>query len=567
MGFFDMVGVASILPLLAVISNPAIVQENQYLKQIYEFIGLTDTHRFIVFLSVGSFFFLVFSQSFKSVTMYALTKFSRMRGFSISALLMSHYLRQPYVWFLGRHSAELGKSVISQIDGLVTGVINPAVRLMASVSVAAFLIVALLIVNPVAALAGMLIVGGSYFVLFAFSRLYLLRIGKKRVHANEQRFRSVQETFGVIKEIKLNGSENNYIENFRGPARHFARVETNAMLLQQVPRFILELIVFGSMLFFIVILLVTMEGRVEHVLPTLGVFAFAGVRMFPALQMIYRSLSSMRFNQPSLTAIYEDIRDIRDDGDADAEPLGLRERLEFKDVHFTYPGAERPALAGLDVTVEACTTVGIVGSTGAGKTTAVDLLLGLLEPEAGELRVDGMPIDGRNRRGWQRSLGYVPQHIFLLDDTIAANIALGVRKPDIDMAKVERAARVAGLHDFVVSELPDGYLTTVGERGVRFSGGQRQRIGIARALYHDPAVLVLDEATSALDNVTEKAVIDAVHDLVHAKTVIMIAHRLTTVERCDKIIMLERGRCVAEGPYRMLIEESRSFRELAAAAG
>ena len=234
-------------------------------------------------------------------------------------------------------------------------------------------------------------------------------------------------------------------------------------------------------------------------------------------------------------------------------------------MHYAYPQAERPAVQGMSLAIPARSTVGIVGGTGAGKTTTVDIMLGLLMPDRGTLSVDGIPISHENLRAWQRSIGYVPQQIFLADDTVAANIAFGRAAADIDQAAVERAARIAELHDFVMRELPDGYATKVGERGVRLSGGQRQRIGIARALYHDPDVLILDEATSALDNLTERAVMDAVHNLGHAKTIVMIAHRLSTVRECDTIFMLEGGRVVAEGSYDELIASNRQFRALAGA--
>jgi ABC-type multidrug transport system fused ATPase/permease subunit len=255
-----------------------------------------------------------------------------------------------------------------------------------------------------------------------------------------------------------------------------------------------------------------------------------------------------------------------DRSSAAATPLRLTGRLELVDVHYSYPKAERAALEGLDLAIEANTTVGIVGGTGAGKTTTVDVILGLLVPQAGELRVDGVPVIAANRRAWQNSIGYVPQAIFLTDDSVAANIAFGLPPEEIDHAAVERAARIAELHDFVTDELPDGYATRVGERGVRLSGGQRQRIGIARALYHDPDVLILDEATSALDNLTEKAVMDAVHNLGHAKTIVLIAHRLSTVRDCDTIFMLERGRVIAQGRYDALLETSQKFRAMAAGA-
>jgi ABC-type multidrug transport system fused ATPase/permease subunit len=237
-------------------------------------------------------------------------------------------------------------------------------------------------------------------------------------------------------------------------------------------------------------------------------------------------------------------------------------KLEFQDVYYSYPTGTAPALNGVSLTIPAWSMVGFVGRTGAGKTTAVDLLLGLLEPSAGQLLVDNTPITGANRRAWQRSVGYVPQHIFIADDTVAANIAFGVEREEIDMGAVEVAARIANLHEFVVYELEHGYDTVLGERGIRLSGGQRQRVGIARALYRDPDVIIMDEATSALDNITERAVMDAVTNLHNRKTTILVAHRLTTVQRCDKIFVFDGGAVVASGPYGQLVEENEQFRAM-----
>jgi ABC-type multidrug transport system fused ATPase/permease subunit len=246
------------------------------------------------------------------------------------------------------------------------------------------------------------------------------------------------------------------------------------------------------------------------------------------------------------------------------EPLRLHEKLELREVAYAYPNAERPALSGLSLTIPARSSVGIVGGTGAGKTTAMDLLLGLLAPSEGAVSVDGVEIEGDvGRRAWRRSIGYVPQHIFLSDDTVASNIAFGLPVEEIDMVAVERAARMAELHDFVMKELPGGYQTLVGDRGARLSGGQRQRIGIARALYHDPDVLIMDEATSALDNVTERAVIEAMNRLGGDKTVVMVAHRLSTVRDCDLIFLLEHGKVGAQGSFDELLEISPAFRDMA----
>ena len=334
-----------------------------------------------------------------------------------------------------------------------------------------------------------------------------------------------------------------------------------------MPRHALEALAIGGILIVTLVLLTTESGEFSRVFPVLVLFAFAGLRLLPAIQKLYSNVASLRFSGPALDALYADLEPTRAAVAVPlvtkGEPLPLRQRLELRNVTYTYPNAERPALSNLSLTIPAKSTVGFVGSTGAGKTTIVDVILGLLEPQKGEIVVDGVSITSENYHCWRQSIGYVPQHIFLADESVAANIALGAPPNKIDMQAVEEAARVAELHDFVIRELPQEYQTKVGERGVRLSGGQRQRIGIARALYHDPDVLLLDEATSALDNITERAVIDAVRNLAHRKTILIIAHRLTTVRICDELFLLERGRLKAQGTYSDLRKADREFRQMA----
>ena len=319
------------------------------------------------------------------------------------------------------------------------------------------------------------------------------------------------------------------------------------------------------------LLLAAEDGQLSTVLPLIALYTFAGYRLMPALQKIYASLSQLRFGQPALDALHRDM--VETEQVNVCEPLNansksqqvihLNEFIELDNINYSYPEAAQATLNNLSLTIPVHSTVGLVGSTGAGKTTVVDLILGLLEPQQGQLKIDGKPISGQEIRSWQRNIGYVPQSIFLSDDSVAANIAFGVAPDKIDYSEVERAAKIAELHEFVINEMPQGYSTLVGERGVRLSGGQRQRIGIARALYHDPEVLVLDEATSALDNLTEKAVMDAVHNLNNRKTIILIAHRLSTVRECSIIFMLDHGELIAQGSYSELINEHEQFRAMA----
>jgi len=349
--------------------------------------------------------------------------------------------------------------------------------------------------------------------------------------------------------------------------KHQATVQT----INQLPQFAIQTIAISGVL---VIILYQMmrKGTDYETLSLLALYAVAGYRVLPALQRIYQATAQMQFAGPAVDFLYRDL--VQAFGESteaklrqDQQPLRLLRKLEFQDVSYSYPAGHAPALNGVTLTIPAWSTVGFVGRTGAGKTTAVDLLLGLLEPTAGQLSVDGVPITGVNKRAWQRSVGYVPQHIFIADDSVAANIAFGVDREEIDMGAVERAARVANLHEFVTEELELGYDTMLGERGIRLSGGQRQRVGIARSLYRDPDAIIMDEATSALDNITERAVMDAVSNLHSRKTTILVAHRLTTVQRCDTIFVFDYGTIIASGTYGQLFEENEQFRAMVNSVG
>ena len=334
-------------------------------------------------------------------------------------------------------------------------------------------------------------------------------------------------------------------------------------VISQLPRFALEIITFGGMLL-VLLYLMSKSGTFISALPIIALYAFAGYRLMPALQQIFNSGVQLRFTVPALNNLYYDLKSLKSHRATESQDtLLLSNNITLSHIHYKYPNASLTALKDISFSIRAFSTVGIVGTTGSGKTTTVDMILGLLEAQQGTLEVDGKQINYKNRRAWQRSVGYVPQKIFLTDDTIAANIAFGLDPKEINLEAVEHASKVANLHDFVVDELPLKYQTTVGENGIRLSGGQRQRIGIARALYHNPQLLILDEATSALDNLTEQAVMEAVHKLRKNITIILIAHRLSTVKKCDNILLLEKGELKAQGTFEKLIEASDRFRSTA----
>jgi len=569
MSLLDVIGVAAIIPFLAVLSDPEVIQDRALLAFIYDTVPHSGKDNFLFILGLAVLILVSISLAFKALTMYSLVRFSTMRNYSISSRLLENYLSQPYSWFLSRNSADMGKSILSEVDQVIQASVIPAVTLLAHLAVVAALTSLLFYLEPLVMVTAVGLIGGSYILVFLGIRGLLSRIGEERVKANGKRFQCANEAIGGIKEVKLLGLETEYIRRFKQPAHVFARTQAIGTIIGQLPRYILELVAFGGMLLLLLFLLTRSQGRIEDLVPVIGVFAFAGVRMFPAIQQVYLSFTKIRFGRYALDALHRDLAKSSPVtfSKKATQPLKLDRTLELRGINFCFPGADRNAINDLDLKIPAKSITGIVGGSGAGKTTLIDIILGLLIPQTGDLFVDDSRIDDANRTSWQRGLGYVPQYIFLVDASIASNVAFGIPNSQVDLAAVERACKLAELHTFIIDELPKGYDTIVGERGIRLSGGQRQRIGIARALYHNPDVLVLDEATSALDNVTESTVIDAVQNLTGEKTIIVVAHRLSTIRNCDQIAILSEGHVKALGTYDVLLETSPEFRQLAEAGG
>jgi len=567
MAMLDMLGVASIMPLMAVLTRPELVETNEILKLMFEastIIGIENNQQFL--FALGAFFVVLFitSLAFKALTNYATLRFTQMRVLSISKRLVESYLSQPYSWFLNRNSSELGKTILSEVGMIVGNGIKPMMNLIAQAAVIFTLLILLILVDPKLTLIICFTFSLAYGIIYKFSRNYLEVIGKERYKNNQLRFAAISEAFGAAKEIKVGGLEQAYIKRFEHPSKIYAKHEISSQMIRQLPRYALEAIAFGGMLLVILYLMKRSGGEFVLVIPVLTVYALAGYRFIPALQNIYASVTQLRYAEPAINEVYNDIKSL---GSFNIEEnktiLQFSKNITLNHIYFQYPESSKTALKDVHINIPVNTTVGLVGSTGSGKTTVVDVVLGLLEAQKGTLEIDGKIINENNRRDWQRSIGYVPQFIYLADDTVAANIAFGIDPKNIDDDAMLRAAKIANLHEFVISELPKKYGTYIGERGVRLSGGQRQRIGIARALYHSPKLLVLDEATSALDNITEKAVMEAVNNLDKNITIILIAHRLSTVKKCDMIYLLEKGEIKQKGTFQELIQLSDHFKESA----
>ena len=563
MALLDMIGVASILPFMAVLTNPSLVDTNLFLNFLFttsSVFGVSDNQQFLFILGLLVFIMIVVSLLFKAVTTYAMLRFMRMREYSIGKRLVEGYLNQPYSWFLDRNSAELGKNILSEVTQILANSIMPFMEIIAKGAVSIAIIILLITVDPKIALIVGFLFSGLYFLIFFSIKGYLNRIGNERLESNKSRFVVVNEAFGAAKEIKVSGLEKIYINLFSNPAYIFARTTASQGIIAQIPRFILESLAFGGILL-IILYKMAQTGNFNSILPIFSLYIFAGYRLMPAIQQIYSSFTSLTFSAPALEKLYNDLKNLKPITlNEDKSILPLNKSINLKNIHYNYPNTSRVSLKNINLEIPAKSTVGFVGSTGSGKTTLVDIILGLLEAQKGTLKIDEKVITKENTRSWQRSIGYVPQHIYLKDDSIAANIAFGVSHENINQKMLERASKIANLHNFVIEELPNQYQTSVGERGVRLSGGQRQRIGIARALYNNPQVLILDEATSALDNLTEQAVMEAVHNLGKDITIILIAHRLSTVKKCDTIFLLEKGELKEQGSFEELAKVSDHFR-------
>ena len=552
MALLDMIGIASILPFIAVLTNPSLIETNIFLNTIYQAsirFGVETDQEFLFFLGVLVFLILIISLTFKALTTYLQFRFVYMQEYSIGKRLVEGYLHQPYAWFLSRHSIDLGKTILSEVSQIIGNGIKPLMELVAK-SILTIVIVALLFsVDTKLTLIVGLSIGLAYLIVFYFVRNFLNQSGKERLISNQLRFTAVSEAFSAIKEVKVGGLEKVYIQSFSNPSQNFARTIASSLVIAQLPRFILEAIAFGGILLMILYKM-TQSGNFNNSLPIISLYVFAGYRLMPALQQIYTSLTQLTFVGPSINKLYLDLKNLKPfNTNHDEDILTFNKEINLHQIHYNYPNTSRTALKDINLNIPLKSTVGLVGSTGCGKTTTVDIILGLLEPQKGTLKVDEKVITKRNIRTWQRSIGYVPQHIYLSDDTIMANIAFGVDPKDINIDTIKKVAKIANLHQFVTEDLPKQYQTIIGERGVRLSGGQRQRIGIARALYHNPKVLVLDEATSALDNENEKIVMESINKLNKKITIILIAHRLNTVKNCDIIYKLDKGQVINQGKY------------------
>lgn len=549
---FETLGVGLVVPALALMSRADLVLRYPAIAPMLEALGNPSRGQLVV---LGMFTLAVvylLKALFLSFLTWRQMRFVYTLQADISQRLFVAYMRQPYSFHIQRNSAQLIRNAIREVDILTQNGVLQSLILTTEALVIAGVVLLLLYVEPAGALLafGALTLFGWGF--YRATRKSSLQWGRDRQLHDGMRIQHLQQGLGGIKDVKVLGREQEFVAQFGVHARGAARVGGLQQTMTLLPRLALEVV--AVLVLAVIVAVMVGQGRaVDELLPTLGLFAAAAFRVVPSANRLISAVQIIRNSLPAVEVLHEEIRGLEHVRVPAARGLHSRfaEALTFEDVEFAYPADDRPVVCGVTLRVAVGETVGIIGESGAGKSTLVDLLLGLLQPTRGAIRVDGVDIHV-DIRNWQDRLGYVPQTVYLTDDTLRRNIAFGLADSAIDDAAVWRAASLAQIDKFI-RDLPDGLDTKVGERGVRLSGGQLQRVGIARALYHDPDVLVLDEATSSLDTLTERGVMEAVRALHGEKTIVIVAHRLSTVEQCDRLFQMEQGRIVQAGKPAQLL--------------
>lgn len=562
----EVVGIGMIPAFIAIVADPERVMQHEVAGKLFAFLGITTSRELLIW--GGALLLVVFAVKNIYLTFYYYVQayYTYSRFYHISHRLMSSYMQAPYTFYLQRNTAELLRNTNQEVRIFINNVVNPSLVLAKAVFMALAIIMLLLVLEPVITLVVFLLLGPSVGGFLMLTQGRMKKYGTEEQEHRRGLIKSLNQGIGGIKDARVLNREVEFIEKFRYAAFRASTLMRAKEFISKIPMPIVETMAVAGMM--LIALIMVFQGReIATIIPVLALFGMAIVRLMPALQQITHTITKLRYNIVAIDPIYSDMHQLaeyRKTFLADRkkqEAVKLEQAIEADNIRYRYPESDEWALDGVSFSIKKGQSVAFTGPSGAGKTTIVDVLLGLLEPVEGKILLDGKNIQDQIS-AWQRNIGYIPQFIYLSDETLRSNIAFGVSDKEIDDKKIWEALRLANLDEFV-EKLPKGLDTIIGERGVRLSGGQRQRVGIARALYHDPQVLVMDEATSALDNSTEKQIISAIEQLRGDRTIITIAHRLTTVMNCDVIYYMRDGKIESQGTYDELILKNQSFRNLA----
>ncbi|MCH9644426.1 MAG: ABC transporter ATP-binding protein/permease [Gammaproteobacteria bacterium] len=555
MSLLSVVGIAVVIPFIMIAADPQSIFQNKKLLYVYNLFHFSSSVHFIFFIGVLAFLMLVLTNSMAAFTLWLSNRVAANIRAKITRTLYTIYLYKPYEFHIENNSASLANNLITLTEQFTQGYLFQLLQLITNAVLVLFITALVILANPEVALLTFLLFGGGYCLVYMCLKGMLQSKSEIMVTSGDAIYKLINESLGGIKDIKLKNNEAEFVKQSSPLLLQQAECRSVTQLMQSMPRYFIEAVAFGGI---ILITLVLMGHHSRHVIPVLGLYAYSGYRLLPALQAMFAGISQIKVSAASLDKVYDSVSDEENIqwGTNERSVVNCKKNMSFgrqfsvSALSYHYPGHHKSVLENVSLMINQNEMVGIIGETGAGKTTLIDIMLGLLRPTQGQLIVDDFVLDTNDKiQAWQKNLGYVPQFIFLADCSIRENIAFGLPADQINQVIVEQVARTAAIHDFVVNELPDGYDTLVGERGVKLSGGQIQRIGIARALYSQPSLLILDEATSSLDGKTESAVMEAVKRMRHQITIVIIAHRLSTVADCDRVYLMKQGRVIDQGCF------------------
>ena len=546
MSFLEVLSIASVAPFMSVVADQNLIKSNEYLNLISQFFSFNSSDKFIIFLGLFFLITLTISNAFIAFMNWSVNSFVYKLGSEISIRLLKKYISRPYSFFLKNNSVDLIKNILNEVDRVITGVIRPATIIFSKLFMVFTVFVFLAFISFEMATFSILVLGGIYFIVFKIFQRKIVEDGHLITALTSKRYKYSSDSIIGIKELKILGVEENFIKKFSESSNDYAKISARNIALSFIPRYFLEIVAFGGIILFVVFLISSGRENSE-IFPILSLYAVGGYRLIPALQQVYENYVLLKHNWIAFENLAFDLS-VDDDSPGDKKIL-FQKNIKFSNIKFNFTDAKRATLDINNLSINKGEVIGLIGKTGSGKTTLIDLMMGLHRPQEGSIHIDNEVLDESNIRSWQKIIGYVPQNIFLLDESIEKNIVFGRRKT-LDHELMSKTLELACLSEFI-EDLPQGVDSIVGDRGTKLSGGQRQRIGIARAIYNNPEILIFDEATSALDNETENNIMKSI-DLIRSKTeitIIIIAHRTSTLTCCDKIFELDKGKIIKSGSY------------------
>lgn len=561
--FLEIIGILSIIPFVTLVSNINLIYEKSYLSDLFFYFNFSSEIFFLVCLGILILLSLIISSLFSIFTFWRIFMFGNQLGIEIGDRLFNYYMEQGWISYISKNSSTYTKKISVEAQRVTSGIIIPLLQMNAKILFVFFIVISIAIYNPLIAFIGASLFTFSYMTLYKSIKNFVFNNGQKVSEMYDKRFSIMNNAFGGKKEILLLGKIKQSIIQFEEAGKKISFSQGTNNTLVHVPRYFFELITFGSIIAFIIYLINFEGGNLQKIIPTLSIFVIAGYKLLPSIQQVFAYITTIRGNLAAFNDIKDDLKNSLnlkvDRKNLTKEKLSIKKEIKFLNINFSYPSRTSFYINNLNLKIEAKSSVGIIGSTGSGKSTIIDILTGLIKPNSGCLKVDDTEINYLNLRKWQNNLSYVSQNIFLTDGSIMENIALGANRENINIDKIKQSIKLASLDSFIES-LQDNIHTKVGERGIQLSGGQIQRIGIARSLYNESDILIFDEATSALDVNTERKIIDSIYNLKGQKTIIFIAHRLTTVNRCDHIYLIDKGSVRAQGKYDDLVIKNDYFK-------